>query len=390
MDALPARDISLSRRKTQKRLERREYAIGIVLLLIVVLLWTLSNFVTQDLYETGYNKPFLVTYMNTSAFSFYLIPLFLRRWWKGKYGSLPSVDQRSSNEYQPIALDDETTEHSLTRRHSAPEDPLAPLTDRQTANLAVAFCLLWFIANWTVNASLGYTSVASATVLSSMSGFFTLGIGRVFGVERMTAVKVVAVCTSFLGVLLVSLSDSSPIVPADPSPPGVHIIDVNSWAIWGDFLALASALFYALYVILLKVRIKAESRVDMQLFFGFVGLCNVVACWPIGVILHLTGGEVFELPPSQKAWSAILLNMVITLSSDYLYVVAMLKTTPLVVTIGLSLTIPVAVIGDFLRLRPTKGEVIVGALLVLLSFIGIGLDDSREEKEYQPRITEDI
>ena len=41
---------------------------------------------------------------------------------------------------------------------------------RETQDLALAFCLLWFIANWTVNASLSYTSVASATILSSMSG----------------------------------------------------------------------------------------------------------------------------------------------------------------------------------------------------------------------------
>jgi len=76
--------------------------------------------------------------------------------------------------------------------------------------------------------------------------------------------------------------------------------------------------------------------------------------------------------------------MAITLSSDYLYVLAMLKTTPLVVTIGLSLTIPVAVVGDFLRHRPTHGGVIAGAMLVLVSFVAVGLDDSREQAEDTP------
>lgn len=47
---------------------------------------------------------------------------------------------------------------------------LPPLNKRQTAELALAFCFIWFIANWSVNASLGYTSVASATILSSTSG----------------------------------------------------------------------------------------------------------------------------------------------------------------------------------------------------------------------------
>ena len=69
--------------------------------------------------------------------------------------------------------------------------------------------------------------------------------------------------------------------------------------------------------------------------------------------------------------------MAITLSSDYFYAVAMLKTTPLVVTVGLSLTIPIAVFGDFIRNRPTPGIVIGGALLVVLSFIALGLEDSK-------------
>ena len=71
--------------------------------------------------------------------------------------------------------------------------------------------------------------------------------------------------------------------------------------------------------------------------------------------------------------------MAITLSSDYFYAVAMLKTTPLVVTVGLSLTIPIAVLGDFIRNRPTHGIVIGGALLVVLSFIALGLDEGAVE-----------
>ena len=44
------------------------------------------------------------------------------------------------------------------------------LTSQETASVAVRFCFLWFVANWSVNAALAYTNVASATVLSSMSG----------------------------------------------------------------------------------------------------------------------------------------------------------------------------------------------------------------------------
>lgn len=57
----------------------------------------------------------------------------------------------------------------------------------------------------------------------------------------------------------------------------------------------------------------------------------------------------------------------------------MLKTTPLLVTVGISLTIPFAVVGDFVLNAPIRGQVIVGASLVLLSFVAIGSDKSNTE-----------
>ena len=73
--------------------------------------------------------------------------------------------------------------------------------------------------------------------------------------------------------------------------------------------------------------------------------------------------------------------MTITLSSDYIYVIAMLKTTPLVVTVGLSLTMPLAVLGDFLLGRPAKAQVMLGAVVVIFSFLALGLEDSRNAEE---------
>lgn len=89
---------------------------------------------------------------------------------------------------------------------------------------------------------------------------------------------------------------------------GVRAMQIATAAV-GDGLALLSAVFYAIYVILLKVRIKEESRIDMQLFFGFVGLFNVLLLWPIGIILHLSGSETFEFPHGRKALVAVCLNV---------------------------------------------------------------------------------
>lgn len=75
-------------------------------------------------------------------------------------------------------------------------------------------------------------------------------------------------------------------------------------------------------------------------------------------------------------------QMAITLSSDYIYVIAMLKTTPLVVTVGLSLTMPLAVLGDFFLGRPARAQVVFGAVVVVSSFLALGLEDSRHAEDH--------
>ncbi|KXN89921.1 hypothetical protein AN958_04925 [Leucoagaricus sp. SymC.cos] len=253
---------------------------------------------------------------------------------------------------------------------------LPPLSLRETAEIGFTFCWLWFIANWAINAALNYTTVTSSAIIASTSGFFTLGLGKIFGVERFTMMKMAAVITCFSGVILVSFSDLQPdsqFSTTTTGPSFSSYLRLHSYSpdisvkqarpLFGDALALLSALFYAFYVIFLKVKVQDESRIDMRLFLGFVGLFDLITCWPVGVVLHKIGVEKFELPATTTQWYALLTNMVILVLSDYLYVLAMLKTTPLLVTVGISLTIPVAVLGDFILNSPTRGQVLAGASL---------------------------
>lgn len=57
----------------------------------------------------------------------------------------------------------------------------------------------------------------------------------------------------------------------------------------------------------------------------------------------------------------------------------MLKTTPLVATVGLGLTIPLATTGDFLLGGTVRLMTLLGAFLVVGSFIVVGLEDSKNE-----------
>ncbi|EJU02304.1 hypothetical protein DACRYDRAFT_116030 [Dacryopinax primogenitus] len=336
-----------------------DYAIGVFFLLSVVSLWTISSFLVQNLFVFGFNKPFLVTYLKTSTVTLYLLPFLFQRYCRPPQGytRAPSSPSRDS-----IPL---------------PGAESRKMSIRATAELAAVFCILWFFANWTTNASLEFTSVASSTILASTSGFFTLAVGRLFGVEKLTWGKIAAVVISFSGVLLVSLGDHA---------------SVTSFphASWGNFLSLLSAILYAFYATILKVRTGPDAQLDTQMFFGFVGLFITLGLWPVGLVLHIFGIESFDLPKENAAWAALLISMFITWSSNYLYVLAVLRTTALVVTIGLSLTIPFAMVGDFWLGRVPGWRTVAGAILVLVAFATIGREGAvehemeREEVAMQP------
>ncbi|KAK3811693.1 MAG: hypothetical protein JOS17DRAFT_762826 [Linnemannia elongata] len=385
------------------------YTIGILALLSVVCIWVSSSFLMNNIFAgQNYNKPFFVTYVNTASFSFYLLGPLFRHWRESCAGGLG----RSSfwtrlltrSEKQMSTVIEESSKQSLsnTRTYGTVSQPgsgivigspssgteasqsdaastleeggsLAsaqdnqPLSHREIAELSFTFCILWFAANWATNASLAYTTVASSTILASMSGFFTLAIGAILKTESFSTLKLIAVCASVAGVALVSESDRSETndLLLDPKAPIAPL--------FGDFLALMSAMFYGCYTVLLKVKIQNESRVNMSLFFGFVGLFNIVLLWPMFGVLHWTGVEPFELPADTKVVWMIGINAIVgTFVSDYLWLLSMLMTSPLVVTLGLSLTIPLALLGDVVGYGRVLGAAYwVGAGLVLAGFFGV-------------------
>ena len=84
----------------------------------------------------------------------------------------------------------------------------------------------------------------------------------------------------------------------------------------GDAISLLGAAFYGCYTTLLKLRIQHESRVDMTLFFGFVGLYCLVFLWPFIIILSVLGVEPLELPPSTAATLCIIVNIALVIFVD--------------------------------------------------------------------------
>lgn len=186
--------------------------------------------------------------------------------------------------------------------------------------------------------------------------------------ETLDITKVLSIIVSFIGVICVTLNDD----PQTSESSSFKAI------LTGDILALLGALFYGIFSIVLKYKVKEDSRVDMKLFFGFVGVFNIVIFWPSIVVANYFGFETFELPPNGKIWSIIIFNCFISFLADFLWARAMLLTSPLTVTVGLCLTIPVAMVFDIVfKFKLNSPIYFLGAVLVCLSFYFI----NRNEKE---------
>lgn len=408
--------------------------LGISLLLVTVCLWTTSNFLASYIFsDHTYDKPFFVVYINTSVFAISLVPMFVKyvarhgvrgvreevvELWLNEKGKAEAdssagqsaglrkvADEEAHGLLSGVVDDDDDDEDDDDKHVAAAEERSirggeasgrleiidAPgaeaeagekLSLRETAVLSLEFCMLWFCANYFASACLEHTSVGSVTILTSTSSVWTLVFCALMRVETFSVRKLVGVLASLAGVVLISSVDLSG--RSDEDRGSFPHKSTASIAI-GDGMAFFSAIVYGLYVTVMKRRVGDEDRVNMPLFFGLVGVFNLVFLWPGFFILHWTGVEPFALPPTGKIWTIVFLNSISSFVSDMSWAYAMLLTSPLVVTVGLSLTIPLSLIGEMIQYSQYSSWIYwVGAGIVLVSFLFINHESAEgEEKEGQ-------
>lgn len=220
-----------------------------------------------------------------------------------------SVDTDHSSDSDARLLGSDEDGLAILVAHPEVEDN-SVLTVYETAKLSLEFCLLWFVANYLTAGCLQYTTVASSTILTSTSSIWTLVFGAMFHVEGFTARKLVGVLASLAGIVLISMVDLS---GNNDENRGKFPHKTQGEIAIGDAMAFFSALMYGIYAVVMKKRIGNEERVNMPLFFGLVGLFNVLFLWPGFIILHFTGVETFELPPTRKVWTIILVGFLLSL-----------------------------------------------------------------------------
>ena len=293
---------------------------------------TVLKDVQAILADNSYSKPYFVTYVNASFFLLPLIVALIRVAKKdpSQFSKLADrlrgarCSRSASRDAEAARLlrseqQDESVDQSVSEtlglgseNGGSPtvaqvyESPSAPFDLIETARLGIEFSLIWYLANYFVAASLEYTTVASSTILTSTSSIWTLLLGALMRVERFKIGKLCGVLASLAGIIMISMSDLS---GQNDETRGSFPHKSRQQIAIGDALAFLSAVLYGLYSTFLKKRVGDETRIDMPLFFGFVGLFNVVLLWPGLVILHFTGVERFELPPDHRILAIVLVSV---------------------------------------------------------------------------------
>ncbi|KAF4788152.1 Solute carrier family 35 member F5 [Turdus rufiventris] len=303
--------------------QRRRMALGIVILLLVDVIWVASSELTSS-------EPLYV------PVKFHDLPT-------EKNGSNSSDAEKTPKKPRVrfsniMEIRQLPSSHALEAKLSRMSYPtvkeqesilktVGKLTASQVAKISFFFCFVWFLANFSYQEALSDTQVAIVNILSSTSGLFTLILAAVFpsnSGDRFTLSKLLAVILSIGGVVLVNLSGSE-------KSAGKHTI---------------GAMLYAVYIVMIKRKVDREDKLDIPMFFGFVGLFNLLLLWPGFFLLHYTGFEAFEFP-NKLIWMCIVINGLIgTVLSEFLWLWGCFLTSSLIGTLALSLTIPLSIIAD--------------------------------------------
>lgn len=382
--------------------ERKNFKLGVLLLVVAISTWLVGlELVNVVLKGDEFRKPFFLAFLTGSCFMLNFLPevgqivVSLGRRTESHDVSGDLSPMLSSADLEPPTepLELELNSSKAVEKLMDGSDSPIPLSRKEILVLALQIAIIYFFYNTFVMLALQYTSASNQTVLGSTTAVFTLFLGVYLNIDKFTSKKLICVAASLTGVCLINLSDKG-----SSEDDGNKFKPKNPT--FGNLLALLGAFFYALYLVVMKVKCGTGNKTtNERILFGWVGVFTFILGVPVLLAVHVTGIEEFKAPPNATVFTMILINSVFSVISDYVTILAMLLTSPLVTSLSLTSSIPLTIFIDFLTLYFTGSDAgsttnlyvySFGVLTILMSVILVNINITTENDLIEEVIEETL
>jgi drug/metabolite transporter (DMT)-like permease len=119
------------------------------------------------------------------------------------------------------------------------------------------------------------------------------------------------------------------------------------------------------------------------LLFGCVGLINLVFAWPFIGLFHFSGFETLSLPDSRAIPMLVMNSFLGAAASDFLWANSVILTSPIIATLTIPGTIPIAMCYEtFFLHKPLSLYSVLGSILIVASSSVVTIMQYFEDKKY--------
>jgi drug/metabolite transporter (DMT)-like permease len=225
---------------------------------------------------------------------------------------------------------------------------------------------LWSAATYFNLSSLHNTTLSSNEVLTTLMAPWALVLSVIlFRAERhCLTVKVLAILFSFAGTFIITSTDE----------------DSGQSRFLGDLYIIISAVCLGSYDVYFRYYIPQDT--DVRAILIPMGLVVLIASFPLQYLLDITSAEPLARPSGKDL--GVLFAAVISgnFVADFCIAKACLLLTPFVVTIGVSLNVPISMgIDAIIHSLNFEWQFMIGASCSLLGFVLAAMTELESMKQ---------
>ncbi|XP_016661678.1 solute carrier family 35 member F5 isoform X2 [Acyrthosiphon pisum] len=311
---------------------------GLLLLLLADIIWIMSSkFINNVPYKTDdYKKPFFFAYTKASIFTLYFLVYIIFKELRKPCGNqtnymfvnFDTIENGDDDEEDDNVFTDETERLSTASYVPIKNPSLTSGTESDDSgtvkpnNKVVRFNKV---------AEVRHLSETEATeaLMARLSYAATLRAREICRLSRqlLNLHQTAKLAFTVAPLVIITLPDSH-----------FSFSEINV----GFALSLCSAIFYALNIVTLRSWVDHEDKLDIILYFGLVGLFNVLMFWPLFIFLHYFELETFEWPNKQQAISLFINGVVKATLPEVIWLWGCLLTSSIIATMSIGLTIPMS------------------------------------------------